>query len=153
MVELTLTEDSLSPEALDDLMHKATKTLMWWEKLPDEPEARKIAWSMVNQLPKAHFFVGGRPAEKPRYRFRVHTIQGLMSQRAKQGVMRDLTKLALEAEGAAMDLDNMSRVWVIFREYSRDDWGIAGAPFAPSGYVTSLDEINTDPMPSVDAEA
>ena len=45
MIDLTLPRGALSSEQLETLMHKAVKTLMWWEKIPDTPEARTLAAS------------------------------------------------------------------------------------------------------------
>ena len=50
MIELSLTRGALSEEELQLLMHRATKTLMWWEKIPDTPEARRIAWSFASEF-------------------------------------------------------------------------------------------------------
>lgn len=141
MIDLSLPRGALRPEQLQTLMHHAVKTLMWWEKIPDTPEARNIAWAFVNEVDPSHVYIGGLPPERPRYRFRVHTIEGLMDERAKQGVIRDLTKLVLEIEGAPHDLDNASRVWCILREYPRQNWGIGGYAFPPSGYMTAATEI------------
>ncbi|MGX7704923.1 tautomerase family protein [Methylobacterium sp. Gmos1] len=141
MIELSLSRGALSEPQLRELMHRATKTLMWWEKIPDTPAARAIAWSFATELEEGRLFVGGQPPRKPRYRYRVHTIEGLMDERAKQGVMRDLTRLTLEIEGAPQDDENKARIWCLLREYPRGNWGIAGVPFAPSGYLSCRDEI------------
>ena len=141
MIDLTLPRGALSSEQLQTLMHRAVKTLMWWEKIPDTPEARKIAWAFVNEIDAKHVYVGGLSPALPRYRFRVHTIDGLMDDRAKQGVIRDLTKLVLETEGVPHDLENAGRVWCILREYPRMNWGIGGYAFPPSGYLSAADSI------------
>jgi len=106
MIELSLSKGALPETKLRELMQHATKTLMWWEKIPDTPEARAIAWSFANELDEGRLFVGGQPPRKPRYRYRVHTIEGLMDDRAKQGVIRDLTRLTLEVEGSLQDAEN-----------------------------------------------
>lgn len=141
MIDLSLPKGALPADKLQEMMHRAVKTLMWWEKIPDTPEARNIAWAFVNELEPHHIFIGGLPPGRPRYRFRVHTIEGLMDERAKQGVMRDLTRLVLETEGVPVDADNAARVWCILREYPRGNWGIAGYPFPPSGYLSSASQI------------
>jgi phenylpyruvate tautomerase PptA (4-oxalocrotonate tautomerase family) len=143
MIELSLTEGALPEEKLTALLQRATKVLMWWEKIPDTKAARHIAWTFAHELPKDRFVIGGLAPSLPRYRFVVSTIEGLMDDRAKQGVMRDLTRITLEAEGAVHDHDNASRVWCLFRELPRASWGIGGVPFAPSGYMTALTEIQT----------
>lgn len=141
MIELSLSAGALPPTKLKALLQRATKTLMWWEKIPDTTEARKIAWSFAREFPEGQLVVGGLPPTKPRYRFAVSTIEGLMDDRAKQGVMRDLTKLALEIEGAPDDAENRARVWVLLNELPRGNWGIAGAVFPPSGYLSAIGDI------------
>ncbi|MBT2334969.1 hypothetical protein J7E49_13765 [Variovorax paradoxus] len=141
MLELSYTRGAMSPEQIKTLLHRATKVLMWWEKIPDTPQARKIAWTLAVEQPAEYMLVGGLPTERPRYRFVATTIEGLMDDRAKQGVMRDLTRLALEIEGAPLDAANAARVWCLLREVPRNCWGIGGVPFAPSGYLSALDEI------------
>ncbi|MEU6010670.1 hypothetical protein [Streptomyces sp. NPDC047453] len=144
MIELSYREGSLSEPQVSDLLHRATKTLTWWEKVPDTEHGRAIAWTLANELPANKFLVGGQEPTKPRYRFRVHTIAGLLDDRAKQGTMRDLTKLTLQIEGAPLTPENLARVWVLLREYPRENWGIAGAPYAPSGHLSALDEIKVE---------
>ena len=143
MIDLTVPRGALTPEKLETLMHRATKTLMWWEKIPDTPEARKIAWAFVNEVDKRHVFIGGLPPELPRYRFKVHTMEGMLDDRARQGIIRDLTRLVLEIEGVPHDLENAQRVWCILREYPRAGWGIGGYLFPPSGFTSALSEIRT----------
>ena len=92
MIDFTLPKGALEPGQLDALMHRAVKTLMWWEKIPDTEEARKIAWAFVNEVPDGHVYIGGMKPALPRYRFRVHTIEGLMDDRATIG---DLGPVAL----------------------------------------------------------
>lgn len=144
MIELSLTEGALTEKQTSELLHRATKTLMWWEKVADTPQGRSIAWTLATELPADKFLVGGLTPVKPRYRFRVHTIEGLLDDRAKQGIIRDLTKLTLQIEGASPEPDNLARVWVLLREYPRANWGIAGVPFAPSGYLSALEEISIE---------
>lgn len=38
-----------------------------------------------------------------------------------------------EIEGVLHDLENAARVWCILREYPRQNWGIGGYAFPPSG--------------------
>ncbi|WP_162600795.1 hypothetical protein [Paraburkholderia sp. C35] len=149
MIDLTLPRGALSADKLEDLMHRAIKTLMFWEKIPDTPEARNIAWATVNEVDSRHMVVGGLPPERPRYRFRVHTIQGLMDEGAISGVMRDLTKLVLEIEGSEHNPDNAGRVWVIVREYPRSHWGIGGYPYPPAGFRAAASEIRVSPEDKV----
>lgn len=141
MIDLSLSAGALPEPKLKDLLHRATKILMWWEKIPDTDAARHIAWTFAQEVPDGRLNVGGLTPSKPRYRFTVSTIEGLMDDRAKQGVMRDLVRITLEAEGALHDHENAARVWCLFNDLPRSSWGIGGVPFAPSGYLTSLDQI------------
>ncbi|WP_321927580.1 tautomerase family protein [Paraburkholderia guartelaensis] len=149
MIDLSLSRGALNAEKLETVMQRAIKTLMFWEKVPDTPEARKIAWGFVNEVDPQHMLVGGLPPERPRYRFRVHTIEGLMDEGARQGVMRDLTRLVLEIEGSEHTADNASRVWTILREYPRSHWGIGGYPYPPAGFRSAAGEIRCSPEDKV----
>lgn len=84
--------------------------LIWWEKILDTLKARRIAWSYATEFEPGRLFIGGQPPLKPRCRHRVHILEGLMDDRAKQGVMRDLAQLTLEVEGAPQDDENKARV-------------------------------------------
>jgi phenylpyruvate tautomerase PptA (4-oxalocrotonate tautomerase family) len=143
MIDLSYSAGAMPDETLAKLLHRATKVLMWWEKIPDTEAARHIAWTFAQEFPKGQVNIGGMPPEKPRYRFTVSTIEGLLDDRGKQGVMRDLTRIALEAEGAPHDHANASRVWCLFQELPRNCWGIGGVPFAPSGYLSCLGDLQT----------
>ncbi|HSV80886.1 MAG TPA: hypothetical protein VLK85_16935 [Ramlibacter sp.] len=143
MIELSLTAGALPETKLKALLHRATKVLMWWEKIPDTEAARQVAWTFARDFPDGRLAVGGLPPGKPRYRYTVSTIEGLLDERAKQGVMRDLLRITLEAEGAPQDHENASRVWCLFNDVPRSSWGIGGVPFAPSGYLSCLGAIQT----------
>lgn len=143
MIELSYSSGALPELKLRVLLHRATKVLMWWEKIPDTPEARQVAWTFANELPEGRLTIGGQPPGKARYRYVVSTIEGLMDDRAKQGVMRDLVRITLEAEGVPQDHANASRVWCLFNDVPRANWGIGGTPFAPSGYLSCLADIQT----------
>ncbi|MFP3553988.1 hypothetical protein SB861_25235 [Paraburkholderia sp. SIMBA_049] len=141
MIDLTVERGALDNEQLQTLMHRAVKTLMYWEKIPDTPENRKIGWAFVTIVEPGLATVGGLTPGRPRYRFKVQTMEGMMDDGARQGVMRDLTKLVLEIEGVPHDHDNASRVWTILREYPRSHWGVGGYPFPPSGLRSAAPEV------------
>lgn len=61
MLARTLAERALHPGSLDERVNKAVITLMGWQRVPDTETARKTASSMLCPIPKAHFFIGGRP--------------------------------------------------------------------------------------------
>jgi phenylpyruvate tautomerase PptA (4-oxalocrotonate tautomerase family) len=143
MIDLSFSAGALPEAKLKALLHRATKVLMWWEKIPDTEAARHVAWTFAQEFPEGRLNIGGMAPGKPRYRYIVSTIEGLLDDRAKQGVMRDLLRITLEAEGAAHDHENAARVWCLFNDVPRSKWGIAGVPFAPSGYLSCLDQIQT----------
>ena len=143
MIELSYSSGALPAPKLKALLHRATKVLMWWEKIPDTEAARQVAWTFAREFPEDHLLIGGLPSSKGRYRFTVSTIEGLMDDRAKQGVMRDLVRITLEAEDAPHDHANASRIWCLFNDLPRNNWGIGGVPFAPSGYLSCLADIQT----------
>lgn len=141
MMEFTYSYGALTEQQLGDLMQRAIKVAMWWEKIADTPERRATAWTFATEMGEKQMLVGGLPPPKPRYRYMFHTFEGLMDDGAKLGLIRDLTRLTLEVEGSPVDDANKARIWCIMHEHARADWGVGGALFPVGGYKTALSEI------------
>ena len=130
-IELTIPRDALAADALDTLMAEMTTTLLRWEGAPtDSPGAREISWGYVHEVDPARTYHGGQVAasEAPRYRVDVTVPEGALSARRKNGLVSDVTKLVLAAEGADFEADPAAgmRVWVLVHEVPEGNWGGAG---------------------------
>ena len=126
-IELTVPRGALSDAALDDLMGEMTATLLRWEGAPDSAGAREVSWGYVHEVAPERTYHGGTNAasEPPRYRVDVTVPQGALDDAKKSGLVGDVTKLILAAEGTD-DAAAPMRVWVIVHEVPDGNWGGAG---------------------------
>jgi phenylpyruvate tautomerase PptA (4-oxalocrotonate tautomerase family) len=120
-INLTLRRGALTPAVQHAMMAKLTEVLMWWEKVPDTPRARSIMKGWV------------------------YEVADLL---AKQGLIRDFTRVVLHAEGTSVTPENARRVWVTINELRADDWGIGGHTDWLRDYTSALDEVGGYQTPS-----
>ena len=130
-IELTVPRDALTGEAIDTLMAEMTTTLLRWEGAPiASPGAREVSWGYVHEVDPARTYHGGEVAasDAPRYRVDVTVPEGALSAKRKNGLVGDVTKLVLAAEGVDFDSDPAAgmRVWVLLHEVPEGNWGGAG---------------------------
>lgn len=130
-IELTIPRGALSGDAIDALMADATTTLLRWEGAPpDSPGAREVSWGYVHEVDPVRTYHGGANAgdAAPRYRFDITVPQRALDADRKNGLVGDLTRLILAAEGTAVDDDPAAgmRVWVLVHEVPDGNWGGAG---------------------------
>ena len=129
MIELTLPQGALDKPAQDDLMEKLTLTLLRWEGAPaDSGAAKDVSWGYVDERPTSNVYHRGRPQpEQPLYRVKITVPERALDDERKAGVVAEMTKHILEAEGAdPQDEAAAMRVWVIVREVADGNWGGAG---------------------------
>lgn len=139
-INLTLRKGALSKQAQHAVMSDLTKALMWWEKVPDTLAARSFMKGWVYEVePDADYNAGVSNHEKPFYFVEVRIPAGRLDQLAKQGILRDFTKLVLLAEGSDPIPENGRRVWVTILEIAKDDWGIDGNTDWLRSYTSALD--------------
>ncbi|MEA2143616.1 MAG: hypothetical protein QOI64_2046, partial [Solirubrobacteraceae bacterium] len=126
-IELTVPRGALSDAALDDLMGQMTSTLLRWEGAPDSAGAREVSWGYVHEIAPERTYHGGANAagELPRYRVDVTVPKGALDDEKKSGLVGDVTKLILAAEGTDDEAAPM-RVWVLVHEVPDGNWGGAG---------------------------
>jgi phenylpyruvate tautomerase PptA (4-oxalocrotonate tautomerase family) len=127
-IELTVPRGALSDAATDELMAELTTTLLRWEGAPtDSPGAKELSWGYVHEVAPERTYHGGANAAggAPRYRVDVTVPEGALDDERKNGLVGDVTKLVLAAEGTDDAAAGM-RVWVIVREVPDGNWGGAG---------------------------
>ena len=130
-IELTVPRGALSDDALDSVMAEATTTLLRWEGAPvDSAGAREVSWGYVHEVDPARTYHGGAPdaSGAPRYRFDITVPAGALNDEKKNGLVGDLTRLVLSAEGVDADADPAAgmRVWVLVHDVPEGNWGGAG---------------------------
>jgi phenylpyruvate tautomerase PptA (4-oxalocrotonate tautomerase family) len=143
-INLTLRRGALPKNVQHAMMARLTEVLMWWEKVPETPKARSIMKGWVYEVDEDADYSAGSPVhEKPFYFLEIRIPINRLDILAKSGLIRDFTKVVLEAEGADNVPENARRVWVTIDEIERDDWGIGGHTDWLRDYASALDEIDS----------
>jgi phenylpyruvate tautomerase PptA (4-oxalocrotonate tautomerase family) len=139
-INLTLRRDALSTDKQHALMADLTNALMYWEKIPDTPDARKFMKGWVYEVaPDADYNGGAFDHPKPFYFIEVRMPAGRLDVLARLGIMRDFTKLVLLAEGTPFVPEHANRVWVTIVDIERENWGIGGSTDWLRSYTSALD--------------
>ena len=136
MLDAYIPEGALTPDAERHLLGELTTILLKWEGAdPDDAVARSIAWVYVHR--PAAIFVGGEPAELPRYRIVASVPQGQLDAERRAGMVAAVTQAVLDAEPDDRPRDPL-RVWVFPQEITEGTWGAGGQIFGLAdivGYV------------------
>ena len=144
-INLTARRGALSPQKRDALFADLTSALMFWEKVPDTPEARKFMKGWYYEVAEDADYNGGKHEhEKPFYFIEVRMPAGRLTTLDRLGIMRDFTKLVMMAEGSDMNPENTRRVWVTIVDIDRDNWGIGGSTDWLRSYTSALDSIHSE---------
>jgi phenylpyruvate tautomerase PptA (4-oxalocrotonate tautomerase family) len=94
-------------------------------------------------------YVGGKPDhEKPCYFVEIRIPIRRLDVLAKAGLIRDFTRVILDAEGSAEASADARRVWVTIHEIEPADWGIGGHTDWLRDYTSALDEVGGGFVPS-----
>jgi phenylpyruvate tautomerase PptA (4-oxalocrotonate tautomerase family) len=122
--ELTYPEGALEPDARQTLVEELTTALLRAERAPDTDFFRNVTWSYVHELPAGAVNAAGRPVEQPTFRVDVTTPQGALSDRRREELTADATRLVREAAG--IPEEEAMRVWVLMHEVAEGSWGAGG---------------------------
>jgi len=126
MIDLTLPEGTLSAESKAQLLARLTHILLKWEEAPDTPQAKSLAWAYVQEVKAGDMMVGGTIPETPRYRVMATVPQGSLNDESKKGLVEEVTRAVLDAEGANWNAENRLRIWCIVQEVPDGNWGGGG---------------------------
>jgi phenylpyruvate tautomerase PptA (4-oxalocrotonate tautomerase family) len=144
-INLTLRRGALSKEKQHAMMADLTSALMFWEKVPETPVARKFMKGWVYEVAEDADYNAGRSGHAdPFYFLEVRIPINRLDTLAKLGIIRDFTKIVLMAEGSPFIPENANRVWVTINELERDDWGIGGSTDWLRSYTSALDSIHSE---------
>jgi phenylpyruvate tautomerase PptA (4-oxalocrotonate tautomerase family) len=140
-LDITLRTGTLPKEKLHAMVARLSDVVMWWEKVPDIPAARRFVKAWVHEVAEDCDYTGGHQGEElPFYAVQFRLPKGRLDDPAKAGVIRDITRVVLEAEGAPNTQENAHRVWVHIFEIERQDWGIGGHREWARSYISALEE-------------
>jgi phenylpyruvate tautomerase PptA (4-oxalocrotonate tautomerase family) len=126
MLDAFIPDGALEPEAERKLLSKCTDLLLEHEGVdPTNERARAIAWVFLH---RHEMYVGGAPADEPRYRFICQVPEGQYDEERRAAVTREMTQALVEAEGGKRD-NPEARVWVFTYEVPDGSWGGLGQVF------------------------
>jgi phenylpyruvate tautomerase PptA (4-oxalocrotonate tautomerase family) len=141
-INMTFGRGALAKPVQHAVMAKLTEILMWWEKVPDTPAARRIMKAWIYEVDVDADYSAGKPDhELPFYFIEIRIPPGRLDLLAKQGLIRDFTRVVLDAEGSRGQPENARRVWVTINELKAEDWGIGGHTDWLRDYTSALDEV------------
>jgi phenylpyruvate tautomerase PptA (4-oxalocrotonate tautomerase family) len=126
MIEVTLPEGALDDAAKAQLVERLTEAVQKREGMADEPKVKSLIWTFLDERPAAAMYVAGQPAGRPRYRVQVMVVAGSLDDERKEGLVADVTRAVLEAEGAANEPANAARGWCHIVDLPDGNWGAVG---------------------------
>ena len=148
-INLTLRKGALPKDVQHALMEKLTEVLMWWEKVPNTPTAWRIMKGWVYETAEDADYNAGSPVhDKPFYFLEIRIPENRLDLLAKQGLIRDFTRVVLAAEGAPDTPADARRVWVVIHELKAEDWGIGGHTDWLRDYTSALDTVGEYQAPT-----
>ncbi|MFJ7907441.1 hypothetical protein [Kitasatospora sp. NPDC096204] len=121
MLDVYVPDGALRPDAEAALMERITEILIRHEGFdPADPVARSVSWLFLHR--PAAVFVGGKPADAPRYKVVPSVPEGQLDERKRAGVIAEVTEAILDAEDGAWPRDP-GRVWVFPTQIPEGHWG------------------------------
>jgi phenylpyruvate tautomerase PptA (4-oxalocrotonate tautomerase family) len=116
--------------------------------VPDTPAARTFLKGSVYELADGADYNAGSPNhDRPFYFLEIRIPINRLDLSAKQGLIRDFTRVVLEAEGSDNRPENARRVWVTINELRAEAWGIGGHTDWLRDYTTALEEVEITRRP------
>lgn len=147
-INITVRRGTFTKDVQHAGMAKLTDALMFWERIPDIPEARKKMKGWVYEVAEDADYSGGSPLHKdPFYFIEVRLPAGRFDTLTKQHLISDFTKIIMLAEGNSHFSEHANRVWVTIVELERDDWGIGGHTDWLRDYESALNTPGTEVKP------
>ena len=122
--EVTYPEGALSADARSGLMEDLTAALLRAERAPDTDFFRSVTWSYVHELPAGSVHAAGKPVAAPTFKIDVTTPEGALSDRRREELVADATRIVREA--ADIGDEDALRVWVLLHEVAEGSWGAGG---------------------------
>jgi phenylpyruvate tautomerase PptA (4-oxalocrotonate tautomerase family) len=124
MLDVYIPDGALRPDAEKALINRLTEILIRGEGAdPTNLEVRAVSWVFLHR-PEA-VFVGGEPADAPRYKVVATVPEGQLDERARATVVAEATEAVLDAEQGQWPRDK-ARVWVFPLEIPDGQWGGRG---------------------------
>jgi phenylpyruvate tautomerase PptA (4-oxalocrotonate tautomerase family) len=124
MIDATIPEGALTPQAEERLLKELTDILLRAEGFQPENE-RAQSVSVVFLHRPAAVFVAGRRSASPRYRIVPTVPEGQYTDAAREALVKEVTDAVVQADGGKYE-DVAPRVWVFPTEVPDGQWGGRG---------------------------
>lgn len=136
MIDVTIPEGALKPEAEERLLKEVTDILIRAEGFTPETNkvAQSVTWLFLHR--PAAVYVAGARSETPRYRIVTTVPEGQYTDAARAALVKEITDAVVRADGR-QPKDVARGVWVFPVEMPDGEWGARGA-------IRRLPEIQAD---------
>jgi phenylpyruvate tautomerase PptA (4-oxalocrotonate tautomerase family) len=125
MLDVTIPEDALEPEAEHALLARLTDLVIEIEGFdPSNPQVRAASRVFLHR--PAEVFVGGTPEDAPHYRIVASVPEGQLDDEGRASLVAGTTKAVVDAENGAHPGDPRHRVWVFPTDVPDGTWGASG---------------------------
>ena len=125
MIDVTIPEGALKPEAEARLMKELTDILITHEGFGAANKiAQSVTWVFLHR--PAAVFVAGERTTTPRYRIVSSVPEGQYTDAIRKALVKDVTEAVVRADGGTYE-DVAKHVWVFPVEIPDGEWGSRGA--------------------------
>jgi len=124
IMDVTYPQGALTEDQRTELANELTTVLLRAERAPDTDFFREVTWVFMHELPEGAVLTAGRPIEKPIFRIECTTPEGALSDRRRQELVAEATRVVREIAGVAEE--DAMRIFVLCREIDEGSWGAAG---------------------------
>jgi phenylpyruvate tautomerase PptA (4-oxalocrotonate tautomerase family) len=124
MIDVTIPEGALKPEAEERLLRELTEILITAEGFErTNKTALGVTYTFLHR--PAAVYVGGERSPKPIYRVVPTVPEGQYTQPAREQLVKEVTEAVVRADGGKFG-DVAPRVWVFPTEIPDGQWGSRG---------------------------
>ncbi|MEU9556509.1 tautomerase family protein [Streptomyces fumanus] len=142
MLDVYVPDGALQPDAEAALLNRITEILIRSEGFdPADPVTRSVSWLWLHR--PAGVYVGGEPADSPRYKVVPSVPEGQLDEHQRARVIAEVTEAILDAENGAWPRD-AGRIWVFPTEIPEGHWGGRGRVTPLAAILTRLTGDDTE---------
>ncbi len=129
VIEISLPEESLTTDRQEQLVNTLSNIVLKWEGALGNPRAAAGTLAYLYEAKTGTFAIGGKlqqPTDPARYRVVITVPFGGFNAERKLGLVEEVTRAMLEAEGAPYNDLNRFRVLCLIQEVPEGNWGSGG---------------------------